>query len=150
MKATGKVIETIGKRARVESVRSSACSSCHECEARGACHAELIFGSQTQSVIIETDNRIGAKVGDTVEIESSSSKTLAVSAVVFIIPIILSVIAYVIANKTLTDLQSALVLLITLLISFFVFLKLMNRFVKTSLASYIVKISEESEKQVES
>lgn len=146
MKAIGKVIEVKGNTAIIESVRGSACSSCHNCEAKGMCHAELVFGSQTQAVITESDNRIGAKVGDMVELESSTSGTLAVSGIVFIVPIVLSVIAYVIASNNFSGLQSALVLLATLLISFFVSIKVMNRFVKTNLTSYIVKILEESDK----
>ncbi len=147
MKAKGTVIETDGKTARVVSVRNSACSSCHNCANSGACHAELIFGEQTQSVQITAKNLVGAVRGDVVELESSTGKTLGTAFAVFIIPVILAVTAFLFADKFFTSQGiSAIIMLCTFVASFFVISKIAGAFVKQSLNTYIVKILEESDR----
>ncbi len=147
MKARATVIDTDGKTARVVSKRSSACSACHNCENSGACHAELVFGSQTQDVEITAKNSIGAKAGDEVELESSTFKTLGAAFSVFIVPVVIAVIGYLCASA-LGCLQgiSATVMLCAFVLSFFVMSKITASFVKRSLNTYIVKILEESDR----
>ena len=92
----GTVVETHKGTAKVKVIRSSACSSCHNCEAKGACHVELVLGNQTEDVFVDAVNLANAKQGDLVQIEFSSKKTLFVSMLVFVLPIIISMISFVV------------------------------------------------------
>lgn len=145
MKATGIVTETNGNSAVVKSTRNSACSSCHNCEARDACHVELIFGEQKQDVCVTALNKAGASVGDKVALESATDKTLFVSAFTFIIPIIISVIAYVVSIEHLSAELSAVITMVSLFFSFFITSKIMNVYAKHYLKPIITEILEESE-----
>ena len=146
MEAIGKVIEVNGKTATVESLRGSACSSCHNCEAKGACHAELIFGSQNSKVYSVADNSIGAKIGDTVELESSTKKTLLVAFVVFVLPVIIACALYFVLSSFIRNITVLAVLLVLFFTaSFFVLIKLMNFYVKKNVSLRIVRITEERE-----
>ena len=82
MKNKGTVVEINNNTARVKVIRSSVCSSCRNCEAKGACHIELVLGNQTEDVFVDAVNNINAKPGDNVEIEFSSKKTLFVSLII--------------------------------------------------------------------
>ena len=135
-----------GNKAQIVSNRSSACSSCHSCKNSGSCHAELVFGKQTEDVVVEAFNGVSAKIGDSVVLSSSTGKTLAVSAVLFVLPVILSFVSYVIASKfTLSDNIPVLCMLLVLVVSFAVFGKLMNVYAKNHLKIHIVRIVKESE-----
>lgn len=149
MRATGIVIETDKSVAKVKSTRESACSSCHNCEAKGACHAELIFGSQTEEVYIFAKNTIGAMVGDRVELESSTTKTLFASASIFVLPVILSALSYILSERFVSIFRPEYVFLTVLIISFMVLARIINIFAKRRLATYIVRILEESETEIE-
>ena len=59
MRAEAVVIETTQNKAKVKSVRQSACASCANCEGKNHCHAMLIFGEQEQSVEIFAENAAG-------------------------------------------------------------------------------------------
>ncbi len=150
MKAIAKVIDCEKDKAKVVSVRSSACSSCHNCELSGTCHAELVFGKQQQEVELTVKNSVGAKVGDTVELYSSSYKTLFVSLCVFVLPVFLSFAAYLLFDKiSLNPYIPVVALLVSFVLTFFILVKIMNIYVKHSLKAYIVKIVEEGNSNIE-
>ena len=146
MKAIGKVTEVSGQVARVVSERNSACSMCHNCDSHGICHAELVFGEQTQSVEVLALNKVGAKVGDKVELESSTGITLVSAALIFVLPIIVSVLVY-LECSFVSDISylPAIMLVISFLITFSVSAKLLNRYYQNKFTAQIVKIIEESE-----
>lgn len=145
MKAIGIVTAVNGKIATVKSTRSSACSSCHNCEARESCHIELIFGEQKQDVFVDVYNSVGASVGDSVVLESATDKTLFASVVTFIIPIILAVATYLIVSSYLTQEYAAIFTMSALVVSFFTTSKVMNVFAKKHLKPIATEILEESE-----
>ena len=145
MKATGIVISANGKIATVKSTRSSACASCHNCQAKENCHIELIFGEQKQDVTVDAYNRIGAKAGNKVVLETSTDKTLFASAITFIIPIILAVISYIISYDYVSTGISAIITMSVLFVSFFALSKLMNIYAKHFLKPIVIEILEESE-----
>lgn len=151
MKAQGKVTSVSDNTATVVSKRNSACASCSNCENKGMCHAELIFsGENSDAVEISVLNPVGAKVGDTVEIEASSRKTLFVSAVVFILPIILTVLFAFVVNKFVKSVILLWAISVLFFLSGFVLLtKLMNIYTKREVISSIVKILEESDDSFE-
>lgn len=146
MKAIGTVESVDGTAAVVVSKRSSACAACDKCENGAACHAQLVFGKQSEDVKIKVKNTVGAKVGDTVELEASSLKTLFAAAVVFILPIIAAVSGYLIASEKFHgELPCVAIMLLSFSACFFILVKLMNVYVKKNLTVHAVKILEESD-----
>ena len=72
--------------ATITVLRKSACSAC---SARHAC-------GSAKKTVSTVNNKIGAKVGDTVEIEVPSENVLGYSALVFLAPVFLALILYMI------------------------------------------------------
>lgn len=70
--------------ATVTVLRTSACSAC---SARHACGS----AKKTESTV---NNGLGAKVGDTVELEAPSQSVLGYSALVFLAPVLLAIVLY--------------------------------------------------------
>lgn len=150
MKAVGIVTKIENGIATVLCQRNSACSSCHECEAKGACHAELIFGEQEQTVTVEAENTVGAKTGDKVEIESSTSNTLLSAFFVFVIPFFVSLLVYfTVKDKLSENTFFPLILIAVFLLAFYVSGKIVNAFVRKRHKTYIVEILEESKEHFE-
>lgn len=146
MRAEGRVIEVNGSIAHVVCTRSSACASCKECGSKGMCHAELIFGEGNDRVDVYAENLIGAKAGDTVEVESSTGKTLLASAAVFLLPVILSIAAYFVAGCFTSDsFVVALCLFVAFVVSFLIMTFVMNKFANSHITACVVSITEESE-----
>ena len=146
MKAIAKVVDVKNETATVISQRSSACASCHNCENGGVCHAQLVFGNQVEEVVLDVKNTVNAKVGDTVELESSTNKTLFVSIILFILPIIFSVFAYfAVSNITAIEYIPALSMIVSFAATFAIITKMMNIYTKKHITAYTVKILEESD-----
>ena len=79
----------------VEVVRKSACEMC---EKSGECHVcGLISGNRNVSVTVK--NTLGAKVGDRVELESSTISILSYAAAVFLLPIVIAIGLYLIYSR---------------------------------------------------
>ena len=92
------VKEVKGKYAIVETERKSACDGCHKSENGEGCAMCRIFGGSAK-VSAKARNTVGAAVGDKVEIASSSARMLLYAAAVFILPIVLAIAAYFVANS---------------------------------------------------
>lgn len=145
MKAKGIVTKINGSYATVVSERNSACSSCHECKSKGSCHAELIFGNQKQDVTVTAKNAVGAKFGDTVELESSTFVTLICSFFVFVFPFFVTAAFYFLAGgQYVNSRYLPLVLIAVFCTSFFVLGLIFNSFIRKKHSIYIVKVLEES------
>ena len=72
--------------AQVVLVRESACSGdCHKCSGCGAAQQTLLF---------EARNAIGARPGDVVIVESGSGPVLAAAAVLYMMPLVLFFLGY--------------------------------------------------------
>ena len=71
-------------KATVTVLRASACSAC---SARHACGS----AKKAESTV---NNKIGAQVGDTVEIEAPSQSVIGYSALVFLAPVLLAIALY--------------------------------------------------------
>ena len=146
MNAIGKVIQINDDVATVVWQRSSSCESCHNCKNSNTCHVHLVFGNQSESVQIKARNKVGAKVGDSVMLETSTTKTLLISVFVFIMPIIISLISYFVTDKYVAaSISPGISLVVSFVVSFVLLVKLMNVYVKRDLSVNIVKIVEESE-----
>ena len=67
-------------------VRESACSGdCHKCSGCGAVQ---------QTMVLEVVNPIGARPGDLVTIESNSGPVLRGAAILYLLPLVLFIVAY--------------------------------------------------------
>ena len=72
--------------AKVLRVRESACSGdCHKCSGCGA---------QQQTLQLTAQNPIGARPGETVRLHSSTAAVLKAAAVVYLLPLVLFILAY--------------------------------------------------------
>ena len=91
MKQTARVIRIDSPtHAEVMVRRSSACASTHNC---GSCdHCSMM--ENAPEIIVKAENLCGAKVGDTVTVESSSAKVLRVAAFLYLSPLILFFVGY--------------------------------------------------------
>ena len=90
MKTTATVVEINGRNATVETERTSACEGCHKKEAGENCTVCSLMGGERRIRSI-AENRAGAKVGDTVCVETATSRVLFYAALVFILPILFAV-----------------------------------------------------------
>ncbi len=87
----GEIIETRGDKAVVRIFRSE---SCEECSSKGSCPLSV-----TKKWEVEVENTLSAEVGERVELELGSGAYLASGFIVFILPIILMLVFYLIANQ---------------------------------------------------
>lgn len=78
-------------RAEVQIHRSSACG--HDCKSCGGCGPDIM-----SQVSVVAENELGARVGDTVCIESESRKVLGLAAGLYLVPILLLFAGYFIAS----------------------------------------------------
>ena len=98
MLKTAEVISTDGKKATVKSERRAMCDGCHKSSCGSSCAMGTIMGND-KSVTVTALNRAGAKVGDTVELETADSKVLFNALIVFILPIAVCVMLYAVGNR---------------------------------------------------
>lgn len=88
------VTNTKGKLAEIEVRRATMCDGCeknggcsHSCELSG-----IVAGSQTMRTTAL--NKVGANIGDIVEVETESTKVLGYAALVFLLPILVCAVFY--------------------------------------------------------
>ena len=79
-----------GQKAEIMVRRPSACG--HDCASCGGCGPNSI----TQ-VIAVADNEAGARVGDTVRLESGSGRVLGLAALLYLVPLLLLFVGYFLA-----------------------------------------------------
>lgn len=72
--------------------RQSACG--HSCESCGGCGPET-----ATKVIVLAVNDLGAQIGDTVRVESESSKVLKLAALLYLLPFVFLFAGYLIASS---------------------------------------------------
>ena len=80
MNQQGFIVEIVDdKTAKMCVQRHSACASCGKC-------AKLT--SESQDLVVEVDNQIGAKVGDHVEVSMESVKVMKATMLAYILPLV--------------------------------------------------------------
>ncbi len=84
MKETGKVIQATGKTATVQLTRRSACGG--NCASCGVC--------PYQTTEMTLANTLGARPGDTVEIELNTNKVYQAAFLVYILPLVCFFFSY--------------------------------------------------------
>ena len=92
MEQTVKVRNTLGNgMAEVIRIRESACSGdCHKCSGCGA---------QSETMVLTVHNPIGAKAGDMVVIESATGPVLKAAAMLYILPVVLFLLGYLVGEN---------------------------------------------------
>ncbi|MBR0442864.1 MAG: SoxR reducing system RseC family protein [Clostridia bacterium] len=93
MRVRAKVIAIEGKYATVLCDRKSACEGCHKLADGVECSVCSLMGSG-RSMQARAYNAAGAAVGDTVELETASSRVLGYAAMVFLLPIVMVIFGY--------------------------------------------------------
>lgn len=97
MLTTAKVIEVQGDRALVEVQRKSACEGCHKMTSGEGCGVCSLLGADNRFTAW-ADNRLGARVGDRVEVQSATGRVLFYSALVFLVPVIVGILLYAVSG----------------------------------------------------
>lgn len=88
------VIEILSdKVAVVEAARKSACDGCHKMAQGENCSVCTLLGGD-RKITAKANNKIGAEVGDRVEIESSSGLLMLYAVIIFMLPIVAALAAY--------------------------------------------------------
>lgn len=88
MRTEGIVVSAEGTEAVVETKRASACEGCHKKTEEGGCTVCTLMGGADRTLTTRAVNRIGAKVGDTVAVESETGRVLLYAALVFLVPLL--------------------------------------------------------------
>ncbi len=86
MKRNAVVESVFGEKAKVSFLREEACGSC----------AGRHFCTNAKKTSAEVKNSVGARVGDTVEIETKTASVLLYCLILFLAPIILALAMYLI------------------------------------------------------
>lgn len=96
MKQTAQVIKiTPNGCAQVKVRRASACASAHNC---GSCdHCSMM--ENAPEIVVNAENSCGAQVGDTVIVESATSKVLGAAALLYLAPVFLFFLGYFLGNS---------------------------------------------------
>ena len=84
--------------ATVEVLRSTMCEGCEKSKDGGACACGALLGA-TRSMRADAENPVGASDGDTVEVETDSRTVLGSAALVFLLPVVLALVFYLIAES---------------------------------------------------
>lgn len=92
MQTKATVIAIDGHFAMVEAERSSACEGCHKAEEGGCSVCSLMGGDR--KLATRAKNSLGAKVGDAVLIESNDGRMLWYAVLVFILPILITLLTW--------------------------------------------------------
>lgn len=87
------VVETTPDYAVVEVTRESACAGCHNSDNCSICKIGLTDHAEMRS---KAANPLGAREGDTVQIETDSATIFYYSAAVFLLPLALGAAGYII------------------------------------------------------
>ncbi|MCL2774604.1 MAG: SoxR reducing system RseC family protein [Oscillospiraceae bacterium] len=87
MKNTAYVKEINGGKAVLKVRRECACQNKYNCNAQ-------CFALQNEVIEVTVDNNIGAKTGDFVEVEGKTSAIMTYAAVVFILPVFITLLLF--------------------------------------------------------
>ena len=93
MRQKALVIETNGSIAKIKVFRSTMCEGCSKHSEGKTCACGELLGAN-RVMIAEAANEIGAKIGDAVEVETSTSVVLGYAALVFILPVAVFFLLY--------------------------------------------------------
>lgn len=137
MRQTGIVKEVHEGYALVAVSRKSACEGCHA-NVDGNCSACVTFGDKETSA--KAENSIGAAVGDRVIVETESRTVILYAAAVFLFPILLAVVGFLVGTLFVLDAAPYIGALIGFALAFFIVWLTLDRTAKKRLDVKIVRI----------
>ncbi|MBO5355538.1 MAG: SoxR reducing system RseC family protein [Clostridia bacterium] len=148
MKTKATVVEIIDQNVAVVSVeRRAACDGCHKAVDGKGCSVCTLLGSKGETRAL-AKNTVGAALGDTVEVESRTRRIIGYAALVFLLPVALAIVGYLLGSKlSLGEGVSLLLALGGLLISFLLIFLYSKLVVSRRLDIEIVAIVKEAEQQ---
>ena len=115
------VVETTPDYAVVEVTRESACAGCHNSDNCSICKIGLTDHAEMRS---KAANPLGAREGDTVQIETDSATVLRYSAAVFLLPLALGAAGYIIGYIADFDIMIRYIISLICFAAAFVILKI--------------------------
>ncbi len=116
MKQRATVVSADGKRATIKVDRTTMCDGCHKSNCGDSCAMYKIFGAST-SFSADAVNEAGASSGDIVEVEVSDGQVNLNAFIVFIVPIIIAALVYLLTSR----MASEGVRILLCVLSFFLF-----------------------------
>ncbi|MFI3163551.1 MAG: SoxR reducing system RseC family protein [Bacillota bacterium] len=87
MKEIGTVVKADKKNIKIRMERKSACGNCNMCG----------FKQGDMHVDLNCENKLGAKLGDKVEMEMEASTVLISASIVYLVPLICALVGFLIA-----------------------------------------------------
>lgn len=99
MQRTAVVVEDLGNQIKeIEVSRQTACEGCSQ---NGHCHACVMLGDQKKSRELRSKafDPLGCRVGDRVVVETDSSTVIKYAAEVFLLPLVLGAVGYLLGEK---------------------------------------------------
>ena len=91
MKKEGKIIKTFGKKAQILVKKRSACSKCEK-------DCALAEEHESGEVVIEVNNKLGARTGQKVKVEMKESNLVSAALIIYIFPLFAAIIGYFIGD----------------------------------------------------
>ena len=128
MRIKAKVISVDGSYATVQCDRRSACDGCHKNADGSDCSVCTLMGGN-RSVQSRAHNACCARPGDIVEVETASSRVLAYAAIVFLLPIVLSMLGYFLSGIWFEELRYRLLCSAAALVFTFVGIRIYSEFI---------------------
>lgn len=117
-----------GRLAKVRVSRKTMCDGCSKSDCEGSCEIGSLFGAN-KTADASAENSIGAEIGDIVEVEIRDSNLLATAALVFILPVVLSIISYCIAKACCAAESTAIITTFAVFVLCFAVIILVDRFI---------------------
>lgn len=148
MKTKATVVEIIDQNVAVVLVeRRAACDGCHKAADGKGCSVCTLLGSKGETRA-RAINTVSAVLGDTVEVESRTRRIIGYAALVFLLPVVLAIVGYLLGIRL--SLGEGIALLLALgglLISFLLIFLYSKLVVSRRLDIEIVAIAKEAEQQ---
>jgi len=146
MKTKAIVLEIVDREVAVVSVeRRAACDGCHKNADGSGCSICTLLGGQHVTKA-RARNRVGAAQGDTVEVESRASRILGYAAMIFMLPLLMALIGYLLGYYAFSMGEWAISMAFVALVLSFVPIWLYSRLVVSKrLDIEIVAITKEKE-----
>lgn len=126
MVQTAKVIGITDHLAEIEVSRKAMCDGCHKMQCSGKCAMSGLMSSGEKMTSFAV-NKVGAKIGDTVEIETSDKEVLGTAALVFLLPLITGFAFYSLAVFLKFTMSIAVAAAVVGFVSVFLFLNLLEK-----------------------
>lgn len=140
MQTKGTVLSLKGGQALVRVFRESGCASCHNCPGSASCHAEFMLTDAPKAFELYVENTCNAQPGDTVEIFTENKLPLFFAFLTFILPLVLTVAAYGIADAFWSGTAAFWTAVAAFFVTFFVFAFVSNRLSRKFSVTYIRKV----------